>query len=468
MDSIRIGYSYFESIKTIDPANINTIYQANLIENLYSRLVDIDNNGQLTCSLCNKFWIEDKKIYFQIRSDIKTLSGHNIDSQDVLLSFSRLLKLNSNTHGNLYHFIENESDISIKDDLFIINVKKSHYTQFIIPLLTSMDFSIIPRNALNKNNEIISFSETTGAYYLKSDSKDGHLVLEANRYAPQYNKNILKTIFIIPTSNQEAIEKFQKNLIDMIDVTVYPRTQFYESFITKNLNDLSLFKTLPMNLLYLGISQEAQKKFKPEVLFRACKTISKIYLNFKTYGYGFTETVEFFQQGGNGHLSEIEINDLKKTREFESVKGIEQKVTLGIYKSSYLKVKEAFKDHPEILIKSFDEDPAFIAAEKQPDIFIQTTDSTFVEDLSMISYNITSGSFGLSKDEGVKWVEDYISTVDKVERISKLKILQMNFLKKPSLYPIGVSPYWAIAKKNIELNFPTIFPGSHWWKIRIN
>jgi hypothetical protein len=130
-------------------------------------------------------------------------------------------------------------------------------------------------------------------------------------------------------------------------------------------------------------------------------------------------------------------------------------------------VKLAFKEELNINVISFEEDPAFLPKEQQPDIFIQTTDSSFTEDFNLLSYNLITENFGLSKDEGHEWLEKYINIQEKKDRILKLKELQLNFLKKPYLYPIGVSPYWAISRSDIELNFPTLFPGSHWWKIRI-
>ena len=33
---LKIGYGYFDSLTKLDPANIQTIYESNLIENLFS------------------------------------------------------------------------------------------------------------------------------------------------------------------------------------------------------------------------------------------------------------------------------------------------------------------------------------------------------------------------------------------------------------------------------------------------
>jgi hypothetical protein len=75
-------------------------------------------------------------------------------------------------------------------------------------------------------------------------------------------------------------------------------------------------------------------------------------------------------------------------------------------------------------------------------------------------------NFGVSKIEGDLWIKNYINIENKENRIKALQSLFFNLLSKPVVYPIGASPYWAIAREDLELNFPKLFPGSHWWKIR--
>lgn len=71
MDSIRISFKNYYSIKEVDPADIKSIYQSNLIENLYSRLVEFDENNLIKCTLCKNFEIKDNQIIFNIRDDLK-------------------------------------------------------------------------------------------------------------------------------------------------------------------------------------------------------------------------------------------------------------------------------------------------------------------------------------------------------------------------------------------------------------
>lgn len=108
----------------------------------------------------------------------------------------------------------------------------------------------------------------------------------------------------------------------------------------------------------------------------------------------------------------------------------------------------------------------FYQLRKAPDIFMQVTDSSFNEDITLLGYNFSQEYFGLSKHEGKAWLKDFIEILNKEDRIKKLQDFQFEILKKPYMYPIGASPYWAISNNDLDLNYSKNFPGSSWWRIR--
>ena len=466
MTELKIAYSYFESTQNLDPANIQTLYESNLIENLYSRLIEYDSKGQISCVLCKEFWIENDSIVFELRSGIKTKDGYEISAKDAEISLRRLFNLNSNTHGNLLNFIRNETDIHSDGKLLKIKLIKNHYSQFILPLLTSMDFSIVPAISINEKNLIKNHVNTSGPYYIKQDSPTGQITLASNIDHPFYSKDMFETIELIPTQTIDAVNFFIDGKVDVIDITNYPRTNLYESlFIQKN-KKFNFIKTIPINLFLLMISPNARLNFSQSQLFYALSIIRNKYLEFKTYGYGFEQSIEFFPKNGNGQLSSEEHNQIEQLRSNKDKPTFSIPIKLGVLKSSFDKLSLAFKDHTEIQVVSYDQDPSFLPSSKRPDIIIQTTDSSFNEDVSLLSYNFSMEYFGLTKEEGARWLKGYIDIEDKHHRIQKLQELQLDFLKKPAIYSIGASPYWAISREDIDLNFSSLFPGSHWWKIR--
>lgn len=462
---IKIAYSYFENINELDPVNINDIYQANLIENLYDRMFEYDNDGNLICNLCSSYNVKNDLLRFNIRTDLKTVDNYLVKATDVADSLKRLVKTRSNTHGELKYFIENEDSIYTEDESLVIKLKKPEYFQFIVPILTSMDYSIILTKTISKENKITDFKNTTGPYYVESQN-DQNVVLVANPNHFKFSEKMPQRIEIIRTQNQDAIEKFENNEIDIVDVTMFPRSSRYRKLFKDKKIDFKSFQTLPMNLLYLGISPRARQHFSKDELFYACKIIREEYIKFDTFGYGYVDAYQFFLGSGNGQLDEKELSSLVFERNKEiNYKKLET-IKFGVLERSFDKVKKAFEKQAVIEVVSYKSDPAFLAPNKQPDLFIQTTDSSFIEDINVISYNLNSGNFGLDKAASEEWMQDYLRKSSKRERIEMIKSLQNRMLNQPALCPLVVSPYWAVYKKEYELNFPTQFPGSHWWKIR--
>lgn len=463
--NLKIAYSYFEEVKDLDPKNIKDIYQANLIENLYMRLFEYDNGGNLICNLCTSYEVKNNSIYFKIRNDLKTVDNYHITAQDVELSLKRLINTRSNTHGELKYFIDDENSVYSEDDFLIIKTKKPEYIQFILPILTSMDYSIIPTRSLDTDGKIIDYRNTSGPYYVKEEN-DNQIVLAANPNHINFDEEMPQTINIIRVMNHDAIEKFKNNEVDVIDVTMYPRSNLYRKLFEDKSVEFTSFKTLPMNLLYLGISPLARSKFSKEELYYACKVIREKYVKFDTFGLGHTDAYQFFQGSGNGQVEESDLGKLISIRNKEIIYSNKEKIKLGVLDRSYEKVKNSFSDQEIVEIVSFENDPAFLDSKDQPDLFLQTTDASFTEDINVISYNLNSGNFGLNKAESEKWLVEYLNQGNKETRIEMIKKLQKDFLSKPVMCPLVISPYWAIGKKELKLNFPTQFPGSHWWKIR--
>lgn len=468
--NLRIGYELYQPVRTIDPAKIVDIYQSNLIENLYSRIVEFDTNGDLICVLCKKFWIDKNYIYFQFHDNLKTLDGNTITAQDAEFSLKRLIKLKSNTHGNIGTFIDvnDANSISSKENILALKLIKSHYSQFVIPLLASMDFSIIPEKSVknDKDGEYLDLKNTSGPYYLNEAKQDRSLELLANQNSPLYSHEMFKRLTIVPVVYGEGIDAFLESKIDMLDITYYPGYPQYEKLFSQKIKKFSSHKTILMNIFLLNISPNATKKFSSTQIFHAAKIISDTYLSFKKYGYGMERTIEFFQANGTGLLSKEQKDDLEKKRNSEEKIEFKEKVTLGVEKDSYERIKEALKDKQEIEVRSYSEFPGLLPLSERPDIFMQVTDSSFNEDISLLGYNFSQEYFGLTKNDGEKWLSGFIEISNKEDRIKKLQEFQFEFLNKPYIYPIGVSPYWAISNDDLVLNYAENFPGSSWWKIR--
>lgn len=470
MDKIKIGYEYYESATKLDPANIITIYQANLIENLYSRILEFDNEMNLVCVLCEKFEVADKKLVITFIKNVVTKDGIQVTANDAKKTFYRLIKKNTNTHGNLKNLIDfdREDPISVVGNVLTIQLKETHHSQFLLPLLASIDFSILP-NLSSENygiDDVLDMRNTSGPYYVNRDNDSGNLILEANLNHPLYSKLMPQQIEIVPVEYGQGVDDFLNDKIDMLDITYYPGYPQYEKLYSQINKKFTAHKTYAINMFVLFFSAKAIGNYSQQQLFYVAKIISETYLSFKKYGYGFKKVSEYFQSNGMGHLNEKEIEELNFLRNSSSNVKFDKPIVLGVIKGSYEKMKNALHEYPEIKVVPYDEDPCFLPYDKRPDIVVQTIDSSFNEDISLLNYNFSIGNFGVSKKDGDRWIANFIKHENKKERIEILKKLQLDFLKSSLVYPIGASPYWAIANDDIDLKLSEYTPGSTWWKIR--
>lgn len=467
---LKIGYEFNTSIEDLDPANIIDIYQSNLIENLYSRIIEYDANDQLVCVLCTSFWVDKDKLIFEFRNDLLSSRGIKISAIDAKFSLERLIKLNTNTHGNLNNFIDinNNKTIAVEENKLIITLRENHYSQFLIPLFASMDFSIIPSSSVeNHAGEMrLDLKNTSGPYFLDSIDSEGNFILKSNNGSPLFSTEMFKELKIVKIRYGEGIDSFLEGKIDLLDITYYPGLPQYEKLFEQKSKNFSSHKTILMNMLLLSFTPKAVSSFTQDQLFYAAKIIENMYLAFKRYGYGLEKSIEFFQSNGAGLFNQNQIAVIKSLRDKLSKPKFEKKIIFGVQDDAFERVTNALRNHSEILVKSYDEYPGALPLNDRPDIFMIVTDSSFNEDISLLGYNISQEIFGFSKADGDKWLNEFINIPKKEERVLKLQRFQFEILQKPFIYPIGVSPYWAIANDDLELNFPKSFPGSSWWKVR--
>ena len=103
-----------------------------------------------------------------------------------------------------------------------------------------------------------------------------------------------------------------------------------------------------------------------------------------------------------------------------------------------------------------------------PDIFLGGPDTGFMEDIGLISYSINAGIFGLNKEDGQKWLKQYMQILDKKERLKKLRELHFKVLSEGTLIPLISAPYVALARKPWRMELPQIYANNPLWLVKKN
>lgn len=116
-----------------------------------------------------------------------------------------------------------------------------------------------------------------------------------------------------------------------------------------------------------------------------------------------------------------------------------------------------------------DNAPAFKkykTTEEEPHVFIASTDTGFLEDISLTSYALNAGQMGLTRSDREKWLADYMASDDKSYRVEKLKQLHFNALAEPVLVPLMASPYTALVRKPWKIELSELYANNQLWRIK--
>jgi hypothetical protein len=473
---LKVAYPYFSSITGIDPANVKTANEASLVRNIYSRLVEYSTDGKLVGGVAESFEWQGGEIHLLIRKGLKTIDGWNITAKDVELSLKRLIVKQSNTHGDLANFLCPQARLKkltdecigirvVGNTVVLIPADESKKT-FLLPLLASLDFSIVPENSVDigKDLSIKDFRNTSGPYYVDRDDLNGGFLLKANPAHYRYSAEMPQTIQVVPTRHEDMINRFKSGEIDLIPTVDSPRygevLKLREVF-----PEADLHQTIPIKIWAVMFSRTAQRELSAEQRLYLGSKIRKAYLS-SFLDSGVTPTIEFFPLFGDGSLSVEQHNEIERVNLTERRPEFKRKVVFGAPPSSLEKVRRAFAEIAEIEVVEIRKALWEIPESEQPDLGIFYTDSAFYEDISLISYNAEIGSFGMTRDEGINWINSYMAIADKRDRLERLRSLHFELLKKGLVVPLGAAPYYALVRNPWKFENSKFFAGMSLWQVR--
>jgi hypothetical protein len=99
-------------------------------------------------------------------------------------------------------------------------------------------------------------------------------------------------------------------------------------------------------------------------------------------------------------------------------------------------------------------------------VFIASTDTGFLEDISLISYSLNAGLLGLTRSERKQWLTEYMADDYQMTRIQKLKNLHFQALAEPVLVPLIASPYTALIRRPWKMELSELFANNQLWRIK--
>lgn len=464
-NKLRIAFSLNKtSLPEVDPAKVKSAFQGILVDNLYSRLVEYDNEGRLQAVVSSNFYWQNDSLYFEFEENrVVTHSGHSINANDAAVSLRRVLKLGANSHINLKYFfceMNAEEDIysnclSVKviEKKLVITPKEKKYKPFLLQALAAIDFGIIPAHAIDKNSlNITDKSETSGSYYIER-ADENEWVLLKNHHINNSEKSSTE-IHLIDVSKKSSVDMIIDNDVDVIPTVLNLSSDMINKI--SSAIDASIFKTLNIKLFFLRFSKNAMSKVSTSHRYFIAKQIKNVMKEKYQLPFESVDSNQFMLEIGFGHLSDEQEKTIDRL--YTNAKKDKDAPILSFYKYKALeKAFSIFDNIDGVKTVLTDKMPHMQLESDRLDAHVAITDTAYEESLSLLGYSFSQDAFNMSDAEVDSWMEAYLSKIEISDRIKLVNELHFKMLQDGKTIPLFRAPYVAIARNGFKIQQSPLF-----------
>ena len=475
-NEIKIAYSYRHSIKKFDPHIINTSSEANLSHILFSTLVYFGKDGRITAGLAKSYSWDQNTLILEIRDNLKTIDGNQITSEDVYYSIKRNIVLNSATHGNLSELLglrdqlirynDHIEQLRYDSKHIYITVPNQGRAQFLLPMLASIDFAIIPKTSIDELDpklKLIDHRNTTGLYYVHDEQSKGNFSIKINTNHYLYSKNLIPKYSFTLATAKESIELFKNNKVDFIPnilgITNHSKIKELISY------DGKVSRTESFQLTSLNFTQKAIQNFSSTQRIKIGSILKSLLKGSHSIDINSKPTNQFFPALSEGTLTPEQANEWEQYLKTASETTVpNKKIVFGVRPGQKNKFSKALSNIDFVDIVELKTPPWLLPISEQPDVYFSKTDSSFYESLSLLNYKFSQGLFG-TKEEGVHFIEMFMDTKLKEDRLVLLRNLHLETLMAGYYIPLNFSPYYSVIRKPFNYNIYPFFAGTFLWEV---
>ncbi len=479
---IRVAFPYDKGAKFYEPTRIHLAPEYIFLENTFSPLVELSpKDAAIKPGVAESWSWNGSELRLKIRPGLKTIDGHAITAKDAEFSLKRILVKTGNTHGNFQSLVCGASEIkSIDDKCEGIRVegddlvlKVAGKSAFILPMLTGIDFAVIPKGSVDpKTLDIVDYRNTSGPYYVSHDDEGGRIELSLNKRHYHANDKIPQTIKLYPvdrTDKTASLKLFQDQKVDLVTTIDAARPEEVISLANK-VQGATLHTTANLRSIVLIFTARGMKELNADQRLTIGNKVREALIpHFKTLpGYEVAE--QYFPSYSEGALSKEIVQDIKKLAMSRSSK-IEIPLKMSVVRVGDVSVfRSLLKDKlPTTQVEEGQNVPAFTkyASESEmPHMFIGGPDTGYSEDISLISYALVSGIFGMTEKERAAWLAHYMAEPEKENRLKLLRKIHETSLREGSLIPLLACPYTALAQNGWQIGLSQLFANNPIWLIK--
>lgn len=471
--SIRIAVPFAERIEDFDTAEITRDYQYMLLQALYSPLLEHDySSSQIVTGLASSFRWEESRFIVSLRPGLRTQSSYEITADDVIFTFMRQLQLSSNTHGDLRRLLceEEGQDAACRNiekiDKYTVAFNLRQRNADIIRTLTSIDFAIIPKSAVNPLTlRIEDYSETSGPMYYAGRDEQGQIVLKAQRshwHRLGYDTAILFSDRYEEKDGQmqpRSIEAFKRGEIDLIPTgNIYSLAPDHYGLDFEH----DLHVTQAIGLSYLHLTERGRQQALGVRQLWAEGIQRHLAAHPERLLLRRTLTRQFFMEKGFGGLDLLRQQWLKDRRS-ELSQGEVPKMRLGVHEGVYQTYQRLLGDLPFVeLVRETLGGPRL-----ELDARAALIDSSFDEDLNYFEYLFKENFLPLDREAAEQWLARYTASSDERDREVMAQDLHLAMIHSDiSVIPLFSRPYVACSRKPWTLNLPKNYVNTPFWLIQ--
>ncbi|MFZ4402807.1 MAG: ABC transporter substrate-binding protein [Pseudobdellovibrionaceae bacterium] len=481
---LRVAFPKNFSAKFYEPTRIHLAPEYIFLENTFSPLIELSpEDASIRAGVAESWEWKKNELHLHLRSSLKTYSGKPITAEDAAFSLKRLLLRTQNTHGNLKDLVCGAVEIKKIDDPCegiqiqgnTLILKLSSPSPFILPMLSGIDFAIIPKASVDSRTlDIVNYAETSGPYFVSRDSDKGHIQLSANKNHYHYSEKIPQVIELIPVDPKNkfgSIEMFKRNEVDLITtIDAASSEEVYK--LHQEISSANFHSTIKIRTYALFFTERGLKELTTQQRLSMGKilkeSINPYFLNLP----GYESTSQFFPQHGDGSISADLADEILKEAPIDS-SIFSFPLSLSVVRVGHLEEyqKQVQTVLPKAAVKEGLNLPGFQKfqhLQEIPHAYIAGPDTGFNEDISLISYSLTAGFFGLDPSSRQKWLANYMSQDNKTDRIVMLQKIHESSLRGGLLVPLFAGSYTALAKNNWSIHLSKILANNPLWLIKKN
>jgi hypothetical protein len=482
--TLKVALNTSVPLNELDNSQIALASDYSVLELLHSTLVQYDNQGELIGDIAERFFWENNDLVFEFK-DTYTSKGRRITPKDADASFKRLMILNKNSHGNLVNLLcMDKIPKSINDDCNGLKIdgnrlilKTKDKSPFLLPLLTNLDYGIIPKDSLDELTLKIKDPENTTGPYQLIRTATGTYRLQSNKNHWRYSHYMPHQVEFYPfdyesNSSNSAENQFLNGKVDFIptaaELTLADAHKLKNNFH----GSVSIHATNPMYLAYAEFTRRGQTlpiETRRHLLASFRKGVVKTLVNDDK---GRIPTLQILPPSSEGNLSLIQLSEMESILAKYEHPLDATGIKIAVPSSVLPFYQKAFES--EVKNLTFISNPKIVSFgdrmdEDVPHLSISAVDVTSIEDINFISYSVKHGILVPPQNQTpAAWLKQYFDTQEKSNRMAMLQKIQFNTIwENPSIIPLSIRPFVSIIDSKWSTDFSKLFPNDPFWKIQL-